>query len=309
MRSLFDKEKYELEDIKLLIENQIEESIHLDFKSGDALSRTPSKKKEISKDIASFANSDGGIIIYGLSEKNHVADSFSFIDGNLFTKEWLEQLINTTINRRIDGVLIYPIRKSNDITKSIYLVKIPRSKDAPHMSQDKRFYKRFNFESIMMEEYEIRQLYGRKIKTELILDQWSISQYITEDIEKYRFRCAVNIYNSGDISEKDYKVNVIFENYDIDVKIEWGRNDNMDYTVLDENRIKLSAESKASIFPNETISAMRFDLELPKSKVKEILSSMNAKIFLFYGNGEDVLEVNFKGILQKLEDASAYNTQ
>src|SRR6218665_863407 len=101
MKSFFEKDRYEFDDLQSLIDNQIEESIHLDFKAGEALSKEPAKKKELSKDIASFANSDGGIIIYGLSEKNHVADSFSFIEGNIFTKEWLEQIINTTINRRI----------------------------------------------------------------------------------------------------------------------------------------------------------------------------------------------------------------
>lgn len=49
-----------------LINNGIEENLHLEYKSSSSLERTEGKKKEISKDISAFANSDGGTIIYGI---------------------------------------------------------------------------------------------------------------------------------------------------------------------------------------------------------------------------------------------------
>lgn len=303
MKSFFEKEEYEVSDLQSLIDNQIEESIHLDFKAGDALSKQPLKKKELSKDIASFANSDGGIIVYGLDEENHVAKSFSFIDGNEFTKEWLEQIINTTINRRIDGLMIYPVRVENDLKRTIYVVKIPRSTDAPHQSQDKRFYKRFNFESVMMEEYEVRQLYGRKVKSQLVLDQWSISQVSDAPEDKYKFLCSVRIYNSGNISEKDFKVNVIFEQYDPRLNISWPRDkSNIDYTILDKNRVKISAESSSSIFPNETVNVLRFNLDLSKNDLSEVFELVQIKVFLFYSHGEDIMEIDLKGMIEKVID-------
>ncbi|MBK9106802.1 MAG: ATP-binding protein [Saprospiraceae bacterium] len=149
------------QDILELITNQIEESIHLDFKRGDGLSNNKECKRELAKDVSSFANSDGGTIIYGIEEINHVASKIVTVDGNTITKEWLEQVINTNINRRISEIVIDPIRIQGNITKSIYVVNIPRSLDAPHMTTDKRYYKRFNFESVQMEEYEIRDLYNR----------------------------------------------------------------------------------------------------------------------------------------------------
>ncbi len=302
MKSFFEKEEYSFSDVQSLIHNQIEESIHLDFKAGDALSKQPLKKKELSKDIASFANSDGGIIIYGLNEDNHVAKSFSFIDGAEFNKEWLEQIINTTINRRIDGIVIHPIRKENDLSKTIYIVKIPRSIDAPHQSQDKRFYKRFNFESVMMEEYEIRQLYGRKIKSKLVIDQWSIAQVTNNSKDKFKFLCSVLIYNSGDISEKNYKVNVIFEGFDNRLNISWPRDKSyIDYTVLDSNRVKISAETNSSIFPNETVNVLRFNIEVPTEALEEIFNTVQIKIYLFYENGEDIMEPELVSIIEKVK--------
>src|SRR4051812_3819350 len=101
MKSFYDKEDYTIEDIESLIKNEVEESIYLDFKEARSLEKTDNKRKDISKDIASFANSDGGILIYGINEQNNKASSYSFIDGNEFTKEWLEQVINSTIQRHI----------------------------------------------------------------------------------------------------------------------------------------------------------------------------------------------------------------
>jgi predicted HTH transcriptional regulator len=51
-----------------LIENEIEESLTLEYKSAEALDRTDFKKKEITKDVSAMANSAGGTIIYGIFE-------------------------------------------------------------------------------------------------------------------------------------------------------------------------------------------------------------------------------------------------
>ena len=166
MKSFYDKEDYNIEDLQSLIDNQVEESIYLDFKSAGSLEKSDKKRIELSKDVASFANSDGGIIIYGIKEVNNEASEFSFIDGNEYTKEWIEQVINSYVQRRITGIRIFPLRVDGDIKKSIYVVKIPYSYDAPHLSKDNRS----NFMSVPMEEYEIRQSYGRKDNTELVDD-------------------------------------------------------------------------------------------------------------------------------------------
>ncbi len=200
-------ETYSFEIIESFITNQIEESIHIEFKSKDALARSDSMKKEVSKDVAAFANSDGGIIIYGIEERNHKAYELSFVDGNEFTKEWLEQIISSTIQRNIPDLEIHPIRKNGDIDKTIYVVQIPISIEAPHISRDKRYYKRFNFESVFMEEYEVRQLYGRKVKSILKLSRYSVGEIESDDDEMIRFMCEVDAFNGGEKLEDNYKIN------------------------------------------------------------------------------------------------------
>ena len=128
-------------DIDNYISSQAEETINLDFKRGDALRIDDKIKNEIAKDVSAFANSDGGIIVYGIEEKNFKATNFVFVNGNEVKKEWLEQVINSRIHRKIDGVIIDPIRYDNKIEHTIFVVKIPRSLNAPHMTSDKKFYR------------------------------------------------------------------------------------------------------------------------------------------------------------------------
>jgi predicted HTH transcriptional regulator len=79
------------DDVRSLINNSIQESIGLDYKESSALDKTDRRKIEISKDISAFANSAGGMIIYGISENKHVPTGFDFgSDPNIITKEWLE---------------------------------------------------------------------------------------------------------------------------------------------------------------------------------------------------------------------------
>lgn len=303
MKEFYTKKNYEIGDIYSLINNEVEESVYLDFKSGEALGKSDGKKKEVSKDVASFANSDGGIIIYGIRETDHKAGSISYIDGNVYTKEWLEHIINATIQRRIDEIEIIPIRENNEIDKTIYLVKIPKSMDAPHMSRDKRFYKRFNFESVAMEEHEIRQLYGKRAKSKLRIQNWRIHESkqnaLLKKEEKREFSCTIDISNIGDLSEDNYKVNVIFENIQGGFDMSWGREQtSYSYTIMSNYRIKFSAQPKISIFPKETATVARFKIEIPRNEIEKYFD-VNVKIYLLYANGMETYETDIKRVLQK----------
>lgn len=159
-------EIHNISDIENLILNQVEENLHLDYKAADALQKTDSKKKEISKDISAFANSDGGIVIYGVKEfteptKKYLPEKTDPIDRNIISKEWLEQVINSNVSPRIDGIKITPIPIEIEKDKVILVVEIPKSNTA-HQAGDQRYYKRFNFESVAMYDYEIRDVMNRK---------------------------------------------------------------------------------------------------------------------------------------------------
>ena len=221
MSDFFDKESYTQEDISNLIKTKSEEGPTLEFKRADSLETTDSKKKEISKDISSFANCSGGIIVYGIEEKNNIAESISFIDGETFTKEWLEQVIQTNTQRKIEGLQIIPIRFEGEIQKTVYVVKIPQSNSSPHMARDKRYYKRYNFESVPMEEYEVRNLYNQTHKTDLSIQDLIVksSRSTGNKTGGYRevaFYLQLKVKNEGNSVEQLYNIQLEIPNLILD---------------------------------------------------------------------------------------------
>lgn len=90
-------------DIDKLIADEIQEDLHLDYKQSPALD--PNKKNEIAKDVSAFANSDGGLLIYGIVESNNLPVSKDGgVDHTKFSRERLEQIISANITPRIDGI-------------------------------------------------------------------------------------------------------------------------------------------------------------------------------------------------------------
>jgi hypothetical protein len=290
----FNKKNYTKEDIQALIDLGVEESIHLEYKAAGALDKTDAKKKEISKDVASFANSDGGIIIYGMEEKEHKPISFSYVDGKIFTKEWLEQVINSTINRKIQGIEIFPIRNNGNISESIYVVKIPRSYNAPHMSNDKCYYKRHNFLVEKMEEYEVRDLFNRHNTPNLVIDACDL--LLIDKNKKYSsYQFTAGVCNRSNTIATLYKVNcyvighVYSYNFDF---IEEGK-----LTTLDERRYKLSFVGEEPLFEYECLDMARFVIQVPITEVEYFEQKAKIEIKLFYENGVDECEVSIKEML------------
>jgi hypothetical protein len=197
-----------LKELQNYIDTSTEENTHLEFKNGAALKTTDAGKKEIAKDVAAMANADGGTIVFGLSEKNHKASEFSPVEGNTFSKEWLDQVIQSNIDRVPDYEII-PLRLDDDINRSIYVIRIKRSSNAPHLTSV-RFFRRQNTTIRLMEEYEIRDAYFRTAQTKLvILDPIVRGNPITHNegkISSYAAYIDFSIQNIGGAIEKSYKL-------------------------------------------------------------------------------------------------------
>ena len=132
---------------------------------------------------------------------------------NLLIFNYLLALITTffihfkTVSKNVE---IFPIRNQGNITESIYVVRIPRSYNAPHMSSDKCYYKRYNFQSVKMEEYEVRDLFHRHNSARLVIDECSLDVVSSDRYEKvYQF--YAKIYNDSNTTETLYKLNCYIE--------------------------------------------------------------------------------------------------
>lgn len=146
-----------LAEIQALIDDKVQESLHLDYKEARAVGKSSKQKFDFAKDVSAFANSDGGTLIYGLKEKAHLPVLITGIDHSQFTREFFEQVIRTNISNFT--VVQIPIDKK----ESIYSVTVEKSYGITHQCiQNKVFYKRHNFESIPMECYEIDDIRNRR---------------------------------------------------------------------------------------------------------------------------------------------------
>ncbi len=287
----YDKNEYTLQDLNDFIQLEVEENRHLDYKDGEALS--PNEISEITKDVSSFANSDGGIIIYGVGEdkKTHTPNSYAPITNPKITKEWLEQKINI-IQPKIKGMLIFPIRLNKKATKSIYIVKIPKSDDAPHMADDKRYYKRGNFSSEPMYSDEVRDCFFR-FSSPLLVTMGVEFHFaeIQQSIEKGLYFRAF-IQNERKAVAKLYKLNVyLFSKYNVDGMI-LSRTEATprEYTLIkmDSQSVRIGLSSNEPIFKNECITMGNLYINNPKwseDTLKEYYRTLLMRLVLFYEGG------------------------
>ncbi len=95
MREPFE---WEEDDILALISDDVQESLTLEYKRCASLDRrNPGRRIELSKDVSAFANSAGGVIVYGVVEDQHLPTAIDLgYDPREITREWLEQIINST---------------------------------------------------------------------------------------------------------------------------------------------------------------------------------------------------------------------
>lgn len=282
----FERESYSVQDLENLIQNQIEESINLDYKSARSLDKTDGKKRELAKDISAFANSDGGIIIYGMIEENHKPTALDFIDGETLNKEWLENVIDSNIQQKIQGIKIFPIRVDTDIKKTIYIVKILSSSDAPHISADKKYYRRYNFKSVPMEEYEVRLLYSRKSESEL-----DFHSFLRSNIKEFednngqtKIACdfEVHLINSSNSIEKNCKIEAAFTNISgINVGFSYLQQSNIQHRTSIEKGKVLIAYNDSPIFPEEIYSILKFTLNVDKCDYENFVKNTSLELKLY----------------------------
>lgn len=143
-------------DIQILLENGAVESKYLEFKS-DINIGNDAEKREFLRDISAFANTQGGIIIYGISEDKHrlplITGISSEYDSLLLQ---IQAVIQMGISPRIQGIEIGKI--DIECGKYLLLIRIPRSYLQPHMVDFKGsiyFYGRNNAGKYPMDVFEI----------------------------------------------------------------------------------------------------------------------------------------------------------
>ncbi len=151
----------EYSDILKLIGQRIPESLNLDYKL-----ELTDNTKELAKDVSSFALTNGGLLVYGIKTDDK-DDPVPIENGAIVgipyeagLKEKVENKLLSSISPRVTALIrAIPLQESQD--KCVLLILVPKSADV-HMVMvggERRYYKRYNFQSVPMDEYEVRRLY------------------------------------------------------------------------------------------------------------------------------------------------------
>jgi hypothetical protein len=158
------------------VEEGQEENLHLDFKltNGSDLGYRPDRKN-FAKAASGFANSSGGIIIWGVEadEKNEegvdCASGKQELDNiNQFVSK-LNEYTGDAVSPVVEGILHKAIETENGQGFAASL--IPESISGPHMAKlgEDRYYKRSGDSFYKMEHFDIADMFGRRRRPELSL--------------------------------------------------------------------------------------------------------------------------------------------
>lgn len=141
---------------------------------------------KILKTVCGFANSEGGLFIYGIEEENGFPSNLKGIPIN---KSWDDEKrrIQDIINNHSEPPIHYEIEKIDLETSDniLLLIKIPKSWNSPHRVKQgnklKEFYFRRDGRTDPLELNELRDLFNLKDK-------------LTEQIKNFRDKRISNVY-------------------------------------------------------------------------------------------------------------------
>lgn len=159
-------------DIAELCSNTVSESQVLEFKQ-ELPKSNDRGKAEFLKDVTSFANADGGQLVFGISELKGAASAVSRIEVDDIDAELrrLSQILDSGIEPRLSGLKIEYVEVEQFV---VFVVKIPKSFDAPHRYLFNGHSKFVTRNGTHVSEYsydQLRSAFDKSLARSLVIDQ------------------------------------------------------------------------------------------------------------------------------------------
>lgn len=156
----FPFDQIDVSHLHALCEQRIQEGLYLEFKR-EPYGRKDADKRELLKDISSFANSSGGHLIIGISQTDEGLAQ-KLIPSQLNPDQelqWLESTLRDSIEPRINGLRLKSLEYNGG---HLIIVRIPKSYTPPHRVSAlgiSRFYGRNSAGAYELSVDELRHIF------------------------------------------------------------------------------------------------------------------------------------------------------
>jgi hypothetical protein len=172
LQKTFDE--IDLQWIEDCVKEGYQEDLYLDFKLINKPTLTRDDRKLFAKCVSGFANSSGGLIIWGIkANKNSegvdcATDKSPITNLPLFISR-IQSVTGKATDPTTDGIVHKPIPENGDCGFAVTLV--PESIRGPHMAKlgEDRYYKRSGDSFYKLEHFDIQDMFGRRMRPELQL--------------------------------------------------------------------------------------------------------------------------------------------
>ena len=162
-------------DVAAYVSSLQEEHLHLDFKLVKSASLASSDdKKNLASAISGFANSAGGLIVWGVEARKNAegvdcATTLAPVDQVHLLVTRLNSLTGEAADPAVDGVRHRAIEIGEG--RGFAATVVPESEVGPHMAKlgENRYYKRTGDSFYKMEHYDIADMFGRRRKPKLVV--------------------------------------------------------------------------------------------------------------------------------------------
>jgi len=193
-----------IDEIHQLVADGREEDLHLDFKLvNDPDLKNRDDRRNFAKAVSGFANSDGGLIVWGVDCRKNDDDIDCARDapGIDSLQKFYSRLMEFTAsaaNPSVSGVEHRSLPDSNGADHGFAVTYVPASDGGPHMAKlgEDRYYKRSGASFLKMEHFEIADMFGRRPRPKLTLNYKKIDPP-TIDKTKVRFKFHLVLENHG----------------------------------------------------------------------------------------------------------------
>lgn len=162
--------------LKQTVKNKQEEGLYLEFKQKRDR-RNPilheDDKKNFADGLSQFANSDGGVQIWGVKTKRSPNDRATELKPITQVEVFANNLMNylkDAVIPSVDNVVIVPIFENKRLQTGYVKILIPASDKTPHRSMATReYYKRNMNGKYPLEHFDLEDMFGRRQKPYLRL--------------------------------------------------------------------------------------------------------------------------------------------